>query len=289
MALAERYLELVKSALLNELYIELEAQLLMSVLCSARNLVLDLPDFRAVREDETMIAQLLEAKQGGDTVLLDTQAESRAMVDGNLRNFTEFSYTMVGRKRLDNLQHCVENVLENHVPGDLLEAGVWRGGCCILMRAVLEAYACNDRKVWLADSFRGLPRSNRSEDSDYEMDASRLPVLAVGSAEVRRNFERFGLLDEQVRFLPGWFEESLPDSDTGPLAVLRVDCDLYASTSAVLDSLYQRVSPGGWVIIDDYHMLPPCRQAVDEFRKRHGISAALERIDDHAVCWQVEA
>lgn len=285
--LSERYLDLVKSALVNELYVELEAQLLMSVLCSAQNVVLKLPDFWAVRRDRDLLEQLMAAKQGGETILLETQnAATRPHVDGNLRNYTEFSYTLVGRKRLDHLQQCVEDALDNGVPGDFLEAGVWRGGCCILMRAVLEARNCRDRRVWLADSFAGLPSSKRAEDRDYAMDSSRLPVLAVTEQEVRRNFERFGLLDGQLRFLPGWFEQTLPASDTGPLALLRVDCDLYASTLTVLDSLYSRVSPGGWVVIDDYGILPPCKQAVDEFRARHGITAALERIDDHAVCWR---
>lgn len=106
--------------------------------------------------------------------------------------------------------------------------------------------------------------------------------------EVRQNFQRFGVLDEQVKFLPGWFDQTLPGSETGPLALLRVDCDLYASTLTVLDALYARVSCGGWVIIDDYGILPPCRQAVDEFRTRNGIGAALEHIDEHGVCWQVK-
>ena len=286
--LTKRYLELVKSALVNELYVELEAQLLMSVLCSVQNFVLDLPEFWAVRKDRDLLDQLLAAKAGGDTILLEKQnSGSTSRVDGNLRNFTEFSYTLVGRKRLDNLQKCLEDVLDKNVPGDFLEAGVWRGGCCILMRAVLAAHDCRDRTVWLADSFQGMPISHTSEDKAYAMDASRLPVLAVTVDEVRENFERFALLDDQVRFLPGWFNESLSGSGAGPLAVLRIDCDLYASTMTVLDALYPRVSSGGWVIIDDYGILPPCKQAVDEYRNRKHITAPLEFIDEHGVCWQL--
>ncbi len=288
--LTERYLELIKSSLLNEQYIELEAQLIMAVLCAARGVVMELPDFWGVRRDQGLLQQLLEAKQGGDTVMLEAgDTRNSPRVDGSLRNFTEFSFTLVGRKRLDNLQRCIEDVLARKVPGDLLEAGVWRGGCCILMRAVLAAHQCTDRSVWVADSFAGLPASAHAEDQGYAMDASLLPVLAVGVDEVRQNFERFDLLDEQVRFLPGWFEQSLPAADIGQLAVLRVDCDLYASTLTVLETLYAKVSAGGWVIIDDYHILPPCQRAVDEFRQREGISAALQRIDEHAVCWQVPA
>jgi len=286
--LTERYLDLIKSALVNELYVELEAQLLMSVLCSAQNLVMDLPEFWAVRKDTALLEQLMAAKQDGETILLDTQGSgSTPSIDGNLRNYSEFSYTLVGRKRLDHLQKCIENILDNGVPGDFLEAGVWRGGCCILMSAVLAARNCRDRTVWLADSFAGLPPSERAEDLNYSMDSSRLPVLAVTVEEVRENFRRFDLLDDTIRFLPGWFDESLSGSKTGPLSLLRVDCDLYSSTKTVLEELYSRVSPGGWVIIDDYGILPPCKQAVDEFRGRNDISVPLEPIDEHAVCWRV--
>jgi len=286
--LTERYLDLLKSALVNELYVELEAQLLMSVLCSAQNLVMDLPEFWAVRKDTALLEQLMTAKQDGETILLDTQgSDSTPGVDGNLRNYSEFSYTLVGRKRLDHLQKCIEDILDNGVPGDFLEAGVWRGGCCILMRAVLAARDCRDRRVWLADSFAGLPPSEWAEDRNYAMDSSRLPVLAVTVEEVRENFRRFDLLNDTIRFLPGWFDESLPGSKTGPLSLLRVDCDLYSSTKTVLEELYSRVSPGGWVIIDDYGILPPCKQAVDEFRGCNGVSVPLESIDEHAVCWRV--
>jgi O-methyltransferase len=286
--LTERYLDLLKSALVNELYVELEAQLLMSVLCSAQNLVMDLPEFWAVRKDTALLEQLMTAKQEGETILLDTQGSgSTPSVDGNLRNYSEFSYTLVGRKRLDHLQKCIEDILDQGVPGDFLEAGVWRGGCCILMSAILAARDCCDRTIWLADSFAGLPPSERAEDRDYVMDSSLLPVLAVSVDEVRQNFRRFDLLNDTIRFLPGWFDESLSGSKTGPLSLLRVDCDLYSSTKTVLEELYSRVSPGGWVIIDDYGILPPCKQAVDEFRGRNDISVPLESIDEHAVCWRV--
>ena len=287
MNLAERYLDLVKSVVLNETCVELEAQLLLSVLNSSQGLVLDLRDFSAARQDHEFHDQLLAAKQIGETIILETTDGVVHGTGQDLRNFTEFSLTLVGRKRLDNLQRCVEDVLHNHIPGDLLEAGVWRGGCCILMRAVLAAHDCTDRNVWVADSFSGLPASQADQDEEYAMDASHLPVLAVSQKQVEQNFRRFGLLDDQVKFLPGWFEESLAGTATGPLAVLRVDCDLYSSTQAVLEALYDRVSPGGWVIIDDYGILPPCQQAVDEFRQQRGIVVPLEAIDEHGVCWKV--
>lgn len=283
----DRYLELVKSILVNEIYIELEAQLLFSVLCAAENVVMDLPDFWATRTNEDFLSQLRSAKQAGDTMILETQTGGDPGAKGELRNFTEFSYTLVGRKRLNHLHGCIEQILDEDVPGDLLEAGAWRGGCCILMRAVLAAHDCDDRRVWVADSFAGLPASRHEADRPFNMEAGRLPVLSVSEEQVRANFQRFGLLDEQVRFVAGWFHETLPGLTSGALALLRVDCDLYESTWTVLEHLYPRVSKGGWVVIDDYRMLPPCRKAVDTFRGEHGIEAPLETIDDHAVCWRV--
>jgi O-methyltransferase len=288
MTLRQRYLDLVKSALVNDLYLELEAQLLMSVMCSAQGLVLDLPDFWAVRQNHQLLEQLRMAKAEGDTVLLEVPGEQyEPEVDMNLRNYTEYSYTLVGQKRLGNLQHCIEDILSNEVPGDFLEAGVWRGGCSIFMRAVLAAYECTHRNVWLADSFEGLPPSDKRQDSQYEMDSSIFPFLSATIDEVKRNFERFGLLDEQVKFIPGWFRDSLNPTETGTLALLRIDCDLYDSTITVLESLYHRVCSGGWVIVDDYGILPPCKDAVDEFRLKNNIQSPLEKVDEQAVYWQV--
>lgn len=286
--LSERYIELVKSALLNELYIELEAQLLLSVLCGAENAVLDLPDFWATRKDEGLLEALREAKQEGDTVILETGVtQGRPFADDTLRNYTEFSYTLVGRRRLDNLQACVEQILTDGVQGDFLEAGVWRGGCCIFMRALLAAHGCEDRTIWVCDSFQGLPESKLEEDKPFKMSADRLPFLAVTAAEVRENFKRFNLLDEQVKFVPGWFSESLERAPVEQLALLRIDADLYESTMDVLTRMYDKVSIGGWVIIDDYEILPPCKAAVDAFRREHGITEKIQKIDQHAVCWQV--
>jgi hypothetical protein len=221
-------------------------------------------------------------------VILETGVSAgKPFANDRLRNFTEYGYTLVGRKRLDHLQSCVEQVFVDEIPGDFLEAGVWRGGCCILMRAILEAHGCTDRNVWLCDSFQGLPRSTKEADRSYQMSADRLPFLAVTENEVRDNFRRFDLLDEQVKFIPGWFEDSLKSAPLDQIALLRIDADLYSSTTDVLTHLYPKVSRGGWVVIDDYDILPPCKEAVDTYRSEHGISEPIQAIDQQAVCWQV--
>lgn len=197
-------------------------------------------------------------------------------------------YSLIGAIRMRNVRDLAERVLADGVPGDLMECGVWRGGAAIMMRAVLEAHGCRDRTVWLADSFRGLPVADTER---YPIDAgwAAYPgATAVPLAEVAGNFRRFGLLDESVRFVEGWFEESLPTAAVGRLALLRLDADLYASTSAALEHLYDRVSPGGFVIIDDY-AIPSCAGAVDDFRSARGIDAPLHHVDWNAVWWRVPA
>jgi O-methyltransferase len=114
--------------------------------------------------------------------------------------------TMVGPVRLQHLERCIRDVVARRVTGDLIEAGVWRGGVTIFMRGCLAALGETDRTVWVADSFQGLPRPDAAA---YPADvADRLwtcPELAVPLEEVRANFARYGLLDGRVRFLAGWF------------------------------------------------------------------------------------
>jgi O-methyltransferase len=196
--------------------------------------------------------------------------------------------TMIGMQRLTSLQHCVETVLVDDVPGDLVECGVWRGGACILMRAVLAAYGDETRCVWLADSFEGLPRPDAAKykaDKGIRSDLAA-GILGVPEAEVRANFQRYGLLDDQVRFLPGWFKDTLHDAPIDRIAVLRLDGDLYESTIQALDALYPRLSAGGFCIIDDYHAMKPCEQAVTDYRAKHGISSEIVEIDGTGVLWR---
>jgi hypothetical protein len=197
------------------------------------------------------------------------------------------AHTMVGLARLDNVQYCLERVLADDVPGDFIETGVWRGGTCIFARAILRAYGVTDRQVWVADSFAGMPRTQvDSHPLDRRLQLHREnDIIAVSAETVTANFERYDLLDEQVRFLKGWFRDSLPNAPISRLAVLRLDGDLYESTMDALNSLYPRLSPGGFTIIDDYH-IRACREAVHEYRDQHGITEPLQQIDEYSVYWR---
>ncbi len=195
-----------------------------------------------------------------------------------------FGYTMVGRARLDNLEWCIRDVLERNVAGDLIETGVWRGGSAIFMRAMLRIYGVTDRVVWAADSFEGMPVPEGESDG---WDMSGIEQLQVSIDEVRRNFARFGLLDDQVKFLKGWFKDTLPMAPIKRLAILRMDGDLYNSTMDALTNLYDRLSPGGYVIVDDYKGWPGCRRAVHDFLDSRRLSPEIREIDDDSVYWRV--
>jgi hypothetical protein len=193
---------------------------------------------------------------------------------------------MIGIHRLDNLHFCVEDVLARKVPGDLMETGVWRGGASILMRAILKVHGVTDRRVWCADSFEGLPPPDPAKyPHDVNLTLNQFRQLAVSLEEVQTNFRRYNLLDDQVRFLKGWFRDTLPGAPVERLAVLRMDGDLYESTMDALSALYPKVSRGGYVIVDDYGDVPPCRQAVHDYWQRHGIQEEIIQIDQAGVFW----
>jgi len=194
--------------------------------------------------------------------------------------------TMIGLKRLDNIQYCVTEVIRKNVPGDIIETGVWRGGASIFVRALLKVYGDQTRLVWLADSFQGLPKPDgryQQDVGDRHWESSHF--LGIPLEQVKANFSRYDLLDEQVRFLVGWFKDTLPTAPIKQLAVLRLDGDMYASTMDALQSLYHKLSVGGYVIVDDYG-LPRCKQAVDDFRAERKITEQLRAIDLDSVFWE---
>ena len=196
------------------------------------------------------------------------------------------AHSMIGARRMFNLRCLCEYAIVNGVPGDFIETGVWRGGAAIMMRAVLAAYGVHDRRVWVADSFAGLPPPDPAR---YPADAGDVSFqyreLAVPLEEVRSNFAKYDLLDGQVRFLKGWFRDTLPTAPIERLAVLRLDGDLYESTMDSLGALYDKVSPGGFVIIDDY-LLPKCKSAVEDFRAARAIVEPIQDIDGAGVFWE---
>lgn len=202
--------------------------------------------------------------------------------------------TMIGVQRLENLGKLVESVVKRKVPGDLVEAGAWRGGASIYMRGVLEAYGGDPRSVWVCDSFEGFPEPNPDRypadvaflNRSWDMEYWTRDILVVPLEEVKANFARYGFLDDRVRFVKGWFKDTLSGAPIKKIALLRVDADLYESTYEALEALYPRVSSGGFVVVDDYFSLAPTKQAVLDYRSGHGVTEPLRRADWNTGYWQ---
>ena len=243
---SELYIELLKKILLNEIYFDHERSDIVGI-------------------DER---QRLELRRQG-------------------KDIPEFGLTMVGRLRLDSLHNCVVQALSDGIEGDLLEAGTWRGGASILMRGILKVHDIHDRSVWVADSFAGLPPPNLTL---YPADAGDTlhtrDDLRVSVEQVKFNFSRFDLLDDQVRFIKGFFSDTLPSAPVEKIAVLRLDGDMYESTIVSLRALYDKVSPGGFIVIDDYNCYESCRQATTDFLGERGLTVAIEEIDWTGAFWR---
>lgn len=202
------------------------------------------------------------------------------------KDWPQQAHSMIGPHRLKNLRDLCLTCIDDNIPGDFIETGVWRGGACILMRGVLAARGDKSRKVWVADSFQGLPPPDAAKyphDAGYNF--HEFPQLAISLEQVRSNFAAYGLLDEQVRFVKGWFRDTLSTIPAEHFALIRLDGDLYESTIQALDALYPKLSPGGFCIIDDYE-IAACRQAVADYRKTHGIDAEMKAIDWTGSFWR---
>jgi len=286
--LTAQYLELLKKSLLNELYLENEARLIHTFSNILNNRPLEFNHYFNITGIQSQLIKDLRTYKlnGATTVITHTAPDGTITPVSELRNITELSHSMVGRKRLDNVQACMESVLTDGVKGDFIETGIWRGGTCIFMLGVLMAYGVTDRTVWAADSFQGVPPPTLPEDEGFDISSRVFPVLAVSLEEVQELIQRYGLLNENIRFLKGWVKDTLPSAPIERLAILRLDGDLYESTMDGLVPLYDKIELGGYVIVDDYGSCPPCKRAIDEFRVQHRISDTMHVIDEQSVFWR---
>ncbi len=233
----------------------------------------------------------IEGLPGGDVVSRELEGEERAArVSG--RDWPLHGLTMSGLQRLDDLQVCVESLVRDGIDGDAIEAGSWRGGSSILMRATFDSLGAKNRTVWVADSFAGFPVADPDRPAhDYPQTLgpyARFPFLTAPEEDVRGAFARLGL-EAGTRFIAGFFEETLPALSGHPWSLVRLDGDTYSATKLGLEVLYPSLAVGGYLIVDDYGALEECRAAVDEFRQQHGIEEPLEEVDWTCVRWRRES
>ncbi|HEX8618368.1 MAG TPA: PqqD family peptide modification chaperone, partial [Thermoanaerobaculia bacterium] len=265
-AMRRRYLQLLKKALVNLIYPEHELRL--------RYL-----EARDPREERLATQRALRDLRYTEPATFEELVACKRDGQNFRKAVTRDAHTMVGLRRLDNIEWCAAQIFASGVDGDFLEAGVCQGGASIFMRALQVAYGQQHRRMWVADSFEGLPAPSTETDAGLDFTEERMPWLAASLDSVRDNFRTYDLLSDEVQFVRGWFSDTLAAAAVEKIALLRIDADLYASTRDVLTALYDRVAPGGFVIVDDYHAFRACRTAVDEFRAERGIVDPLRRVD----------
>ena len=197
--------------------------------------------------------------------------------------------TMVGKKRLDNIREIIEASNREGLIGAFMECGVWRGGASIFAKAVINVYAYRTgtlpRQVWLADSFDGLPLPRNPKESKDEDYWHKLEYLRVSLDEVKRNFEAYRLLDDQVHFCKGYHVDTLPTCHPEKIAILRMDSDMYESTLDQLFNLYPLITVGGYIIVDDWSVLA-CQRALKDFWRWHDLDPTIFSIDDTSIYWR---
>jgi cephalosporin hydroxylase len=250
----DRYLDILKGAVLDEHYLESEVRIeyLLDAVEAKRPIGLD-----KVRDP----AHNLPAQ----TRRLRAAREAGLKRD-EYGNATWFPFTDMGRRQLDRLHEALDTIGVDEVPGDVVECATGRGGAAIFMKGHLTANGARQRRVWVADRFKS---------------GSQAP----GLNEVREGFHRFGLLDDGVRFLQGEYAATLPDADIDDIAVLRIGAASDSDVETALELLHDRVSPGGFVFIDDYTD-DACKKIVDDFRSRHAVTDPLELVGPAAATWR---
>jgi O-methyltransferase len=210
-------------------------------------------------------------------------------IPNNLTEWVEFkdlspALSMIGYKRLTNLEHLVMDVINNKIDGSFIETGVWKGGACMFVKYMFNKHNTN-KKVYVADSFKGLPTPNADK---YPKDLNDIhhtyDFLRISEEDVKSNFSKFNLLDNNVIFLKGWFSETLPNVDD-KFSIIRLDGDMYESTMDALVNLYDKLLINGYVIIDDFSF-PACSEAVNDFRKEKNITEEMIEIDSSSIYWK---
>lgn len=217
---------------------------------------------------------------------LESTADPEIRIIG--RDWPDNADTMIGLIRLNNIEYCISEILKNNIEGDLIETGVWRGGAVIFMQAMLKAFDVKGRNVWVADSFEGLPKPNETlYPADKGDDHHTIAYLSVPLETVIYNFKKYHLLDDNVKFLKGWFKDTLSTTEVKKLALLRLDGDMYESTMDTLTNLYPKLSIGGYIIVDDW-VLSGCKKAIEDYRMQHNITEEMVNIDWAGVYWKKE-
>jgi O-methyltransferase len=202
-------------------------------------------------------------------------------------------HTMTSDARLYQLIQCVKYIVQNDIPGDLIECGVWRGGSVLAMIQTLLLLGTKNRTIHLFDTFSSediLTPAESAIPEDRPFNSSRDQLerdlagigfdISVDLSHVKSLMSSTGYPSEKVRYHVGRVEDTLPKFKLPGIALLRLDTDWYASTRLQLETLWDGVSAGGVVIFDDYGFWEGHKLAVDEFLASRQLRPLLSRVDE---------
>lgn len=197
--------------------------------------------------------------------------------------FNKFrEYTMIPKG--DYIANLVLAEGMSSISGCIVECGVWKGGMIAGIASILGPH----RKYYLFDSFEGLPPAKDIDGpgaSEWQSNTNSPQYYDNCTASQETAYGVMKLADvSNFELVAGWFNETLPTCVLDePIALLRLDGDWYDSTMDCLENLFDKVNPGGIILIDDYHMWDGCSRAVHDFLSRR---SAAERIDCYnGVCF----
>ena len=202
-------------------------------------------------------------------------------------------YTMTTQERVVNLEYAVRYIVAAPIAGDIVETGVGAGGSMMAAALTLQSLGVTDRRMWLYDTFSGMPEPADADISVLGKPAKRKYERKIKDgrctwhnfprADVERNLARTGYPSAQLRFVEGLVQDTLHANDSESIALLRLDTNLYESTCAELEHLYPKLTVGGVLVVDDYYRWLGQRKAVDEYLRAAQQPVFLMRIDDHAA------
>ena len=238
-----------------------------------------------VFQKAALIPRYLEEKQGSPWDLLPRRRDLRhpeLYVEGGRlhHRLLREGYTMISSRRGRTLFRLARQLDRDGVQGAFVDCGVWNGGSTILL-----SNAAPEREVWAFDSFEGLPEADPSLDGDEAQDWTG---ECLGAEDMlREGFRKFAH-PERLHVVKGWFEDTFPGAldEVGQVALLHADGDWYESVKLTLETFYDRIAPGGYVVLDDYGHWIGAKRATDEFRAARGITAPLITVDYAGRYWR---
>jgi hypothetical protein len=223
---------------------------------------------------------------------IDTSHFKKSAIDHLLKinKFMESNivYSLAAEPEIDFIHSAIKDIYESNISGDIVEAGVWRGGMGIWMNYLIHEYSPDPRKIWLFDSYDGFPEPKHPKDRYVHPVTKILYGKNASVDQVRNNFEMFGLLTQNLCFVKGEFEKSVSYVDIPQISILHLDCDYYDPTLLMLEKYYPQMSKGAYVVINNYfYEYVNINSAIDEFRTKYNIHSPIQKLSQTYAYWRV--